>query len=337
MNLYVNEYGAKVNMKNGVVCISKNGSILNEIPINLVDSLAVHSSVQITSQTITALSKNNCPVSWFDGINKLICSTDCDNIGHVLRRKHQYKLIDNARFRIGLSRKIIISKLISQYDTLKNIGASVEALSRFEQIISKACSQCRWQKDISSLRGIEGNCAAVYFSEVRLLVPKKFGFDSRTRQPPKDEYNAMLGFLYSLLYNEITMDIRSKGLDPYVGFMHEIKNGHYALASDVMEEFRYICDLAAFELTSSVDKEIDFSNSGDGVYFSGSGRAKAIAAYNKAMLSKCSYMNFIGYGNTVRDCLKRQLDKLAYAIDSEKLSCFEPIRSEKTHVLCHSI
>lgn len=52
MGLYVNEYGAKIGLRGGFLCINKNGNTLKEIPVNTVDSLIIHSSVQITSQAI---------------------------------------------------------------------------------------------------------------------------------------------------------------------------------------------------------------------------------------------------------------------------------------------
>ncbi|MGN0607618.1 MAG: CRISPR-associated endonuclease Cas1 [Oscillospiraceae bacterium] len=332
MDLYVNEYGAKINLRSGVLCISKNGNMLKEIPINTVDSLVIHSSVQITSQAVIGLSNNNCPISWINGVDKLICSTCCDNVGHVLRKKHQYRLMDNMKFRIGISRKIIVSKLLSQLEVLKIAEAPLEVLNKFENTILNSCLQCKRQKSIASLRGLEGNCAALYFQEIKALVPPNLTFDSRTRQPPKDEFNAILSFLYSLLYNETLRNIQAKGLDPYVGVMHEIKNGHYALASDIMEEFRYICDLTALDLALSADKENDFSKENGGVYLSGNGRAKAIEAYETSMKGICPYMNSEGYGKTVRDCLKRQSDMIANAIDSENIRCYKALREENSYV-----
>ena len=55
MDLYINEYGSRINLNNGVITISKEGKILKEIPLKKIGSLVIHSSVQITSQAIAAL------------------------------------------------------------------------------------------------------------------------------------------------------------------------------------------------------------------------------------------------------------------------------------------
>lgn len=337
MDLYINEYGSRINLNNGVITISKEGKILKEIPLKKIGSLVIHSSVQITSQAIAALSENGCSISWVNGVDKLICSTDCDNIGHVQRRKHQYRLTDNMRFRLSISKSIIISKLLSHCEVLRSCGASFHDIEEFEKFITASCKKCKKQNNYSSLRGIEGNCANIYFRMIQKLLPEGFDFESRTRQPPQDEFNALLSFLYSLLYNETSKLIRIKGLDPYAGFMHEIKNGHYALASDIMEEFRYICDITALTIASSFNKDTDFSKDGVGVYLSASGRAKSISAFKNFMNKECYYIDQIGYGNTVQECLKWQIDKIADAVDSEHAKCFEPYISEKSYALRYSV
>jgi CRISPR-associated protein Cas1 len=47
-----------------------------------------------------------------------------------------------------------------------------------------------------------------------------------------------LSFGYSLLYANALSLARVVGLHPYAGFLHELKDGHAGLASDLIEEFR---------------------------------------------------------------------------------------------------
>ena len=47
-------------------------------------------------------------------------------------------------------------------------------------------------------------------------------------------------FAYSLLTADIISAIQTVGLDPYVGFFHQIKYGKPCLALDLIEEFRPI-------------------------------------------------------------------------------------------------
>ena len=85
------------------------------------------------------------------------------------------------------------------------------------------------------------NAANTYFEVFNHLILHQkddFPFNGRSRRPPKDEVNAMLSFVYTLIANDVAAALESVGLDPYVGFMHTLRPGRTSLALDMMEELR---------------------------------------------------------------------------------------------------
>lgn len=58
------------------------------------------------------------------------------------------------------------------------------------------------------------------------------------RCPLKDSVNALLSFVYTLLTNEGISAIKTCGLDPYLGALHEISYGRPSLGCDLVEEYR---------------------------------------------------------------------------------------------------
>ena len=83
-----------------------------------------------------------------------------------------------------------------------------------------------------TLRGYEGEAASVYFGvldELILQQKKDFIFQGRNRRPPRDNVNAMLSFVYTLLTNAMASALETVGLDPYVGFMHADRPGQVLL------------------------------------------------------------------------------------------------------------
>lgn len=97
--------------------------------------------------------------------------------------------------------------------------------------------------------GCEGNAAKNYFAALPKLVQPEFRFSGRTKQPPKDAFNSMLSLGYTMLLYEIYSEIENRGLTPYIGFLHSDRDGHPALASDLMEEWRsVIVDSAVLSL-----------------------------------------------------------------------------------------
>ena len=63
--------------------------------------------------------------------------------------------------------------------------------------------------------------------------------------------NALLSFFYTLLTADCRGALEGVGLDPQIGFLHEIRPGRPSLALDLMEEFRaVIADRMAVSLVN---------------------------------------------------------------------------------------
>ena len=96
-------------------------------------------------------------------------------------------------------------------------------------------------RTVNSLSGVEGRGAAVYFSVFRHLIQgEEWEFSKRTRRPPRDPVNVLLSFGYTVLTHNVESIIRAVGLDPYMGFLHQVVYNRPGLALDLVEEFRCI-------------------------------------------------------------------------------------------------
>src|ERR1051325_4192163 len=89
-----------------------------------------------------------------------------------------------------------------------------------------------------SLRGYEGTAALHYFDALRTLlgddVPEPFHFRERNRRPPRDRFNALLGFGYGLLHTAVMRAVLSVGLEPALGFFHTRRSAAYPLVLHLM-------------------------------------------------------------------------------------------------------
>ena len=134
------------------------------------------------------------------------------------------------------------------------------------------------------VRGIEGDAARVYFRAVAQAVESApLRFSARTRRPPRDPINAMLGFCYGLLVTEFIGALESVGLDYQIGFLHRPRSGRPSLALDLAEELRALTD--RFVVTLVRRRQVgqdDFEHTpGGGVYLTEDGRSKLIGAWEE--------------------------------------------------------
>jgi CRISPR-associated protein Cas1 len=152
-----------------------------------------------------------------------------------------------------------------------------------------------------------------------LVIHEDFHFTGRSKRPPRDPFNSLLSFGYTLLHNEIYISAACRGLNPYVGVMHRLRNGHPALASDLMEEWRpLIVDSMVLKLLNGgTFKAVDFtvdSHTG-GVYLNRQDSRQFIRHFETRLLQTNKYVEKIEAPMTFRETLQYQINALVNALE----------------------
>ena len=240
-------------------------------------------------------------------------------------------VFDQTSTAFELSKKIIDAKISNQIAVLRRYNRSNGmdgAISNIEKI-KKYRKHIVYCRDIYQIMGYEGISAREYFEGIGKVVKAEFQFTHRTKYPPKDHFNALLSFGYSLLYKEIYGMVESRGLNPYFGFMHDDKEGHPALVSDLIEEWRsVIIDSLVLSLVNgneiSIENDFESNESEIPFYLSFSGRKKVIDKYNKKMETTTAYMS--GFSAiSYRRAIEQQIRSLVHVIEEGDADLYYPI------------
>jgi CRISPR-associated protein Cas1 len=205
-----------------------------------VEDVVVLGQGNVTTQALHALMDADVPVHYVDSGGRYKGSlTSGRGRGYAVRRL-QYAAADDLNTCLALGQTFIGGKLLGQRRTLlyyfyrRKFPGLREACSALERLTKAALNQ----KDMESLRGIEGSGAAGYFSALSEIFQSPWFFRERNRRPPRDPVNALLSFGYTLLLGSVTTAVILAGLDPCVGFIHPEYRGRPSLSLDMMEEFR---------------------------------------------------------------------------------------------------
>ena len=238
--LYVNEDGVVVSIE-GNRCIAKyKDGMIKYMPIEALDGIVIMGRSQLTTYCMEQCLERGINVSFFSKGGRYFGRIH--STGHVKtdRQRRQCELYD-SQFAIDLSKRIISAKLKNQevvlrrYERSKNIN--LKDIHNMMSICRNKIENC---DSVYEIMGYEGQGAKYYFDGLSQCIKEDFAFHGRSRRPPLDEFNSMIGLGYSVLMNEIYGKIEEKGLNPYFGFMHRDAEKHPTLASDLMEEWRAV-------------------------------------------------------------------------------------------------
>jgi len=239
--LYLTQEGSVAKKHNGKIIIEKDGEKISQIPIEQIEGVVVFSGAHLTESVMTSLMKNGSPVTYLSSKGYYYGRLEPVQSVNVERQLAQAELLKDEKFCLNMAKEFTSSKLHNQKVILrwflsKSSGTKTIDLDFYTRMERKIKSA----ENIEEVIGYEGVCAKEYFNNLSMLCNPIYKFKSRTRQPPKDPFNSMLSFGYTLLMYEIYTLLNIHGLNPYFGFMHKPRRGHPALASDLMEEWRPI-------------------------------------------------------------------------------------------------
>ncbi len=261
--LYIVSDGGKLIKKGGVLQLKKDNDILNTVFPFKTEQLFIIGRIEITSAAISFLMKHRIETV-FLGKNgryngKILFQTG----KNIFLRQKQYKLLEDNEFKLKIAKSIVLAKLHNQLSFMQRIIRKVSqkglkpVLNQMKANISKA----ETTDNLDSLRGYEGNGARLYFSIYKFAVDTNWArFNGRSMHPPRDNVNAVLSFLYTMILYRVDAAIETEGIDSYAGYFHSLNYGKKSLVYDLMEEYRTpIADtLTAALFNLGILKEEDF-------------------------------------------------------------------------------
>lgn len=229
------------------------------------EHLVIIGKVSISADAMRLLTKYKIPITFLASNGRFNGKLTFGDSKNIFLRQKQFRALDNQTQSLEIARSIVIGKIKNQISFMQRIKRKNEKIDKSveDAIIStkNLLSDAEKTSDIEKLRGYEGMAAREYFSVFAFnLVPEWAIFNTRSKNPPKSNVNAVLSFLYTLLMYRVESAIESTGLDICCGNLHALNYGKNALVFDLMEEFRTpICDTVCASLfNQGVLQENDF-------------------------------------------------------------------------------
>lgn len=208
------------------------------LPVETVGELFVFGSLDANSALYNFLGKEQISVHFFDYYEHYTGSfmpKDYLLAGKVQVAQTRHYLDKNKR--LALARHFVEGAAANMLKVLRyytNRGKDLEGcLITIEQY---ACS-IAGAGSVSELMGIEGNIRQAYYDAFDIIL-SDFMMDGRSKQPPKNEVNALISFGNMLCYTACLGQLYHTQLNPTISFLHEPGARRYSLALDLAEIFK---------------------------------------------------------------------------------------------------
>jgi CRISPR-associated protein Cas1 len=290
--LYITSDDAYLSKERETFVVEVNNKKVFQAPIHSIENIVCFGFKPLTPALMAFCAENNVGVSFLSETGRFLARVYGPQQGNVLLRKAQYAVADSEIESLKIARPIIAAKVANHRHLLlrhqrNHPEISTDGVAAVVQRLGDRLADIQQMGTLDGLRGLEGECASAYFGVLSSLITSQgedFLFTKRSKRPPLDPANALLSFLYAVLANDVRSAVETVGLDPQVGFLHQLRSGRPSLALDIMEEFRaYLGDrvmLNLINLRQVTRKDFEIRESGE-VRMSDDARKTVITAYQK--------------------------------------------------------
>ena len=343
--LYGTEQGAVLRKAGDRFLVEKDDEVLLDLPYHKLETVLLFGNIQVTTQALAELLEKGVHLSLFSRQGTYRGSLAPPRGKNIKLRLAQFTKYSDAAAALAWARPVVTAKIANSLAVLARYAHRTEISPAFQQKrqqLQNALESSATAETINSLDGVEGAAARAYFAALMEFNLSEMTWPGRKKHPATDPLNALLSLTYTLLMHELTALLEGAGLDPYLGFLHQVDYGRPSLALDLMEPFRHpVADRLVLTLVNrSVVTAEDFSASGDrpGVFLTPGTMKKYFAEYERWMLNRPASPGTNTARPNFRDLLKAEVERLVAALRDDQV--FAPYRAGGPgvqYVICYDI
>lgn len=247
--LYIQTQGAWIARDGETLRITVEGETHLRVPIHTLGGVVCFGAVSASASAMGLCAEYGVTLSFLTEYGRFLARVEGPVSGNVLLRRAQYRLAEEDSTAAHIARSIVAAKLANCRTVILR-GArdyadapGAPALRAAANDMMRTLDRLAMAQPLDSVRGHEGDGGRHYFGAFGNLINAPgdgFRFAGRNRRPPRDNVNALLSFLYTVLTHDIRGACECNGLDPAVGFLHRDRPGRPSLALDLLEELRPI-------------------------------------------------------------------------------------------------
>ncbi len=252
MELIIDTYGTRINIKNRMLVVSPPDVEPIYVAFHEFNKLILHKGLRITSDVFYRLLKENIDIIFLTRngtVKGRVWNNRFGSIADIREKQLALKnhpiisswLVSIIQTKIG-GHKNILYTLSKERDTSKNLlHETIRQLGGFQEEMEDY-REYPTNEIINQLRSKEAHAARLYWKAIATVLLSDFNFSGRKPRESPDPFNAMLNYAYGMLYRKVESALLKVGIDPSIGWMHVNQFNKPSLVYDVIESVRFWAD-----------------------------------------------------------------------------------------------
>ncbi len=261
MQLFLDSFGASLGVRNGMFRVKPRHHDERLFAVREVNAIFLTRGVHLTTDALMLAITHEIPVLLINSIGHPIGQVWSGQYGSIATIRKNQALFATHPQGLDWIREVLGQKMQNQvgnlaqmaertgFATAEAYGKAVRGIQAIQAKMDRPLDpEAPLPETAAMLRGWEGTASRYYFEALSAFLPPSFRFSGRSKRPAYDPFNALLNYLYGMLYAYVELALMKAGLDPYNGVLHADEYNRPTLVFDVIEWYRHWAEWVGFDL-----------------------------------------------------------------------------------------